>query len=51
MSFLPLSTSHPNFIHFDPADRIIAATAIKHNMALVSCDKKLKKVSTITVVW
>jgi PIN domain len=28
--------------HFDPADRIIAATAIQHKTALVTCDKKLR---------
>ena len=46
-----LSASHTNFNHFDPADRIIAATAIEHKAALVSCNKELKKISAITVIW
>ena len=46
-----LSTSDAKFNHFDPADRIIAATAIEHKAALVSCDKELKKIPALTVIW
>ena len=46
-----LSTSFNNYHHFDPADRIIAATAIEHKAAVISCDKELKKLSTLTVIW
>jgi len=39
------------FSHKDPADRLIAATAIHHNAPLVSADKKLKNVESLTVIW
>lgn len=37
--------------HFDPADRIIAATSIQHNAELVTCDKKLRRISTLSIIW
>jgi PIN domain nuclease of toxin-antitoxin system len=37
--------------HFDPADRIIAATAIQHKTALVTCDKKLRCISELSIIW
>lgn len=46
-----LSASDASFNHFDPADRIIAATAIAHKASLVSCDKELKKISALPVIW
>ncbi len=39
------------FSHKDPADRLIAATAIHHNAPLISADKKLKNVESLTVIW
>lgn len=39
------------FEHRDPADRIIAATAIAHGAALVSADARLKRVPGLRVVW
>ena len=39
------------FHHNDPADRIIAATAIHHNAPLITADKKLKKLEPLTVIW
>lgn len=39
------------FTHKDPADRLIAATAIHHNAPLITADNKLKKVKPLTVIW
>lgn len=36
--------------HGDPADRLIAATAILHKAKLVTTDRKLKKVSGLQVL-
>ena len=35
----------------DPADRIIAATAIHHNLPLITCDNNLRTVEGLTVIW
>lgn len=40
-----------DFVHRDPADRIIAATAIAHGAPLVSADARLKRVRGLRVVW
>lgn len=40
-----------DFEHGDPADRIIAATAIAHGAALVSADKRLWRVPGLRVLW
>ena len=46
------SLSQENFFHHkDPADRLIAATAIHHNAPLITADKKLKKLEPLTVIW
>ena len=46
------SLSQGDFLHHnDPADRLIAATAIHHNAPLITADKKLKKVDPLTVIW
>ena len=37
--------------HGDPADRIIAATALLTKAKLVTSDKKLAEVSSLTIVW
>ena len=39
------------FHHKDPADRLIAATAIHHNAPLITADKKLKRLEPLTVIW
>jgi PIN domain nuclease of toxin-antitoxin system len=39
------------FAHGDPADRIIAATAMYHQAKLVSADTRIRKLKTIEVVW
>ena len=39
------------FEHGDPADRIIAATALAHRAPLVSADARLRKLRSIKVLW
>lgn len=39
------------FLHKDPADRLIAATALYHKSPLISADKKLREVELLTVIW
>jgi len=39
------------FLHKDPADRIIAATAIHHNASLITADKKLRNLKQLNVIW
>lgn len=39
------------FGHGDPADRIIAATALAHGAALVSADRKLARTRGLSVIW
>lgn len=41
----------PEFSHADPADRIIAATAIAYRARLVSADVRLKRLTSVDVVW
>lgn len=37
--------------HIDPADRIIAATAIQYKAELVTCDKKLNRIPSLSIIW
>lgn len=37
--------------HGDPADRLIAATAIAHGAQLVTADARLKRVTGLRVLW
>lgn len=39
------------FQHADPADRIIASTAIVHGAQLVTADARLKRVRGLRVLW
>jgi PIN domain nuclease of toxin-antitoxin system len=39
------------FEHGDPADRIIAATAIVHGAQLVTADARLKRMPGLRVLW
>lgn len=41
----------PDFSHADPADRIIAATAIAHRARLLSADASLRRLAAVEVVW
>jgi PIN domain nuclease of toxin-antitoxin system len=46
-----LSTTYPGYNHFDPADRLIASTAMHYHAKLVTSDKKLQKINDLIVVW
>lgn len=37
--------------HFDPADRIIAASALHHDAKLITCDKKLHEIKELSIIW
>lgn len=39
------------FSHGDPADRLIAATALLHGVQLVSSDAQLRKVRDVSTIW
>ena len=39
------------FVHGDPADRLIAATAMAHQAKLISADEKLRALEGLEVVW
>lgn len=41
----------PDFPHADPADRIIAATALSLGAALVTKDDKLRNYSHVITIW
>ena len=39
------------FAHHDPADRIIAATALHYKGPLVTCDEALQAVKGLKIIW
>lgn len=41
----------PAFTHGDPADRLIAATARRHGVPLVTADEKLRGLPGVTSIW
>jgi len=58
LSFVPVdnalaveSTRLPGFPHADPADRIIAATALSLGAALVTKDDKLRRYTSLQTIW
>lgn len=46
-----LSTTLHSPKHFDPADRLIAATTIHYQASLITSDKYLQKLSGLATVW
>lgn len=46
-----ISTDNSKFNHFDPADRIIAATTVHYHGKLVTCDKKLGQLDELIIIW
>lgn len=50
-SIAELSTLLPPEINSDPADRIISATAMVKNLALVTSDKNIRKSKKIETIW
>ncbi len=46
-----IATTKERFRHFDPADRLIAATAIHYDATLITPDQYLKEISELSIVW
>lgn len=47
----PKQAQHPDFLHGDPADRLIAAMALVHRAPLITADEKLHRVPGLRCVW
>ena len=48
---IALLSQSDEFSHGDPADRLIAATAIFHRAQLVTSDAKLRKLKSLSTIW
>ena len=46
-----LSVNFSQEINNDPADRLIAATSILQNAAIITADKNLRKVTILDTIW
>ena len=46
-----LANSDAEFVHGDPADRIITATALVHKAPLVTCDRNLRGIKGLKTIW
>ena len=46
-----ISANDVLFVHHDPVDRIIAATALHYGERLVTCDEALQAVNGLKTVW
>lgn len=46
-----LSTRLPGEFHGDPADRLIVATALTHQVPLISKDRKIQAWGYLQVIW
>lgn len=46
-----VSVNLPNFLHKDPADRIIIATALNLGAKLVTSDKKILDYKQVQTIW
>lgn len=44
-------STQADFRHFDPADRLIAATALHYEAPLITCDKHLNQVVNLSIIW
>lgn len=40
-----------HFAHGDPADRLIAATALHHHAELVTADQRLREIADLSTIW
>ena len=50
-SLIALRSTRLENIHNDPADRIIIATAIEHNLAILTPDKLIQKYPLVKTLW
>lgn len=41
----------PGQFHGDPADRLIVATARKHNLTIITSDRKIRDYSDVPTLW
>ncbi len=48
---LVLSTRLPGQFHGDPADRMIAATALLHNIPLITKDRLIQEWGQVKTIW
>lgn len=39
------------FVHGDPADRLIGATALAYRLPLVSADEQLRRITGLRCIW
>ena len=46
-----ISANDDLFTHHDPADRIVAATALHYGGPLVTCDRTLQAVKGLKIIW
>lgn len=46
-----LANELPGDFHEDPADRLIAATALQLHLAIITSDKNIRAYSAVTSVW
>lgn len=46
-----LSTRLPGEFHGDPADRLIVASSLVHQVSLISKDEKIKRWGYLPVIW
>ena len=50
-SGIALHSAAPSWAHYDPADRLIAATALEHGLTLVSKDAAIAKWGGVKLLW
>lgn len=46
-----LSNNLPDFANEDPADRFIVATALKHNLTIITSDRKIRDYADVPTLW
>ncbi len=51
LEILVLSTRLPGNFHRDPADQMIAATALKHGVPLITKDRLLREHQHVHTIW
>jgi PIN domain nuclease of toxin-antitoxin system len=46
-----LANELPGVFHEDPADRLIAATALRHNLTIVTSDTRIRAYDAVASIW